>query len=127
MTCRSLGLAGIAAALYAIPALAHHSFAMFDATKTFEVQGTVKEFLWVNPHSWLQVVTRDAQGKVTEWSFEMAGPGGLSRDGWTSQTVAPGDKVTVTAHPIRDGSPSGQFLAIVLPNGKKLAHEYRDP
>jgi hypothetical protein len=123
---KTLCLAGMSAALLAGPAVAHHSFAMFDQTKTFTVQGTVKEFLFVNPHSWLQVVATDAKGKTTEWSFEMAAVGALTRDGFTANKVAVGDKVTVTAHPLRDGSPGGQFLAVVLPNGQKLSHQYRD-
>jgi len=127
MNVKALGLTGIAFAMYAFPALAHHSFAMFDQTKTLELQGTVKEFLWTNPHSWLQIVLTDPQGKTTEWSIEMSAPTALTRDGWTAQSVVPGDKVTVTAHPIRDGSPGGQFLSIILPNGQRLAHSYRDP
>jgi hypothetical protein len=123
---QSLCLAGVAITLLAGPAVAHHSFAMFDQSKTFQVQGTVKEFLFVNPHSWLQVVSTDAQGKTTEWSFEMAATAALTRDGFTVNKVAVGDKVTVTAHPLRDGSPGGQFLAVLLPNGQRLAHQYRD-
>ena len=127
MKFKALGLASIAVAMYAIPAFAHHSFALFDQNATVEVQGTVKEFLWVNPHSWLQIVAVDPQGEMTEWSIEMSAPGALTRDGWTSKTVVPGDTVTVMAHPIRDGSPGGQFVSILLPDGKELSHIYRDP
>jgi hypothetical protein len=126
MTVKSLCLAGALLALSMVPASAHHSFAMFDSSKTVELTGVVKEFLWVNPHSWLQVVTTDAQGKSTEWSIEMAATAALTRDGFTATKVRPGDKVTVTAHPLRDGSPSGQFLSVVLPSGQKLSHVYRD-
>jgi hypothetical protein len=126
MRVNALCLAGASLALFTAPALAHHSFAMFDPDKTVVLTGTVKEFLWVNPHSWLQVVTTDAQGKSTEWSIEMAATAALTRDGFTATKVRPGDKVTVTAHPLRDGSPSGQFLTIVLPSGQKLSHVYRD-
>jgi len=113
--------------VYAVPALAHHSFALFDQNVTVEVRGTVKEFLWVNPHSWLQIVAVDPQGEMTEWSIEMSALGALTRDGWTKETVVPGDTVTVTAHPIRDGSPGGQFVSILLADGKELSHIYRDP
>jgi hypothetical protein len=120
MNVKSVALAGIAAALFAAPALAHHSFAMFDADKTIEMVGTVKEFQWTNPHSWLQVNVTDATGKTVEWSLEMGSPGGLARGGWRPKTVVPGDKVTVTAHPLKDGSPGGQLLTVVLPNGTKM-------
>ena len=126
MRFRAHGLAGIAFAIYAIPALAHHSFSMFDQTQTMEVQGTVKEFFWTNPHSWLQIVATGPQGEMTEWSIEMSAIGALTRDGWTTSTVSTGDLVTVTAHPLRDGSPGGQFVAIVLPNGEEMTHTYRD-
>jgi hypothetical protein len=120
MNFKILSLAGVAAALFVAPALAHHSFAMFDADKTVEMQGTVKEFQWTNPHSWLQVMVKDASGQEKEWSLEMGSPGGLARSGWRPKTVVPGDKVTVTAHPLKDGSPGGQLLTVVLPNGTKM-------
>ena len=120
MKLKILSLAGVAAALFVGPALAHHSFAMFDADKTVELVGTVKEFQWTNPHSWLQVMVREANGQEKEWSLEMGSPGGLARSGWRPKTVVPGDKVTVTAHPLKDGSPGGQLLTVVLPNGTKM-------
>ncbi len=120
-------LAGIAIAMYTIPSLAHHSFAMFDQDTTVEVQGTVKEFLWTNPHSWLQIMATDEHGEMVEWSIEMSAPGALTRDGWTQESVVPGDTVTVMAHPIRNGSTAGQFVSILLPDGQELSHIYRDP
>ena len=123
MRMRTLGLAGIAAVLFAAPALAHHSFAMFDADKTVELDGTVKDFQWTNPHSWLQVMVTNQQGQQDEWALEMGAPGGLARGGWRPKTVVAGDKVKVTIHPLKDGSHGGQFLSIVLPDGKKLGQE----
>jgi hypothetical protein len=119
-------LAAMATALMAAPAVAHHSFSMFDQSKTFQVQGTVKEVLLVNPHSWLQVMSTDAQGKAVEYTFEMSAVATMARDGWTRDKVLVGDKVTVMGHPLRDGTPGGQFLSITLPSGQKIAHEYRD-
>lgn len=120
MSIKTICLAGIATALFAVPALAHHSFAMFDATKTVEMQGAVKDFQWTNPHAWLLVTVADAQGKETVWQLEMGGPGGLARQGWRPKTVVPGDKVTVKHHPLKDGSAGGQFISVVLPDGKVL-------
>jgi hypothetical protein len=114
-----ISVTGIAIALLAPPALAHHSFAMFDADKTVEMQGTVKEFQWTNPHSWLEVMV-ERDGKATQWSLEMSSPSTLSRDGWRPKTVVLGDKVTVTMHPMKDGSPGGQFVSIKLPTGQVL-------
>jgi hypothetical protein len=120
MILKALSLAGVAASLFVAPALAHHSFAMFDATKTVEMAGTVKEFQWTNPHSWLQVNVTDQQGVTKEWSLEMGSPGGLARNGWRPKTVVPGDKVTVKIHPLKDGTAGGQLLSVVLPDGKVM-------
>ena len=120
MKMRGLIPTAAACALFSLPALAHHSFAMFDSEKTIERQGTVKEFQMINPHAWLQVMVTDAQGQTKEWSFEMRAPAGLARVGWTPKTVVPGDKVTVTAHPLKDGTEGGQFIHVILPNGQKM-------
>ena len=125
MKLKSFGLAGVgtgllAAGLLAAPAFGHHSFAMFDAATTVEYQATVKEFQWTNPHSWLQVMVEDEQGEAVEWSLEMGSPGGLARNGWRPRTVVPGDEITVSLHPLKDGSPGGQLLTVVLPNGEVM-------
>lgn len=120
MRAKILTMAGLVAALSTGSALAHHSFAMFDADKTVELKGTAKEFQWTNPHSWLQVMVTDESGKTAEWSLEMGAPGGLARSGWRPKTVVPGDKVTISIHPLKDGSTGGQLLSVVLPNGKTM-------
>ena len=121
MSVKSLWLAGISLALFVAPALAHHSFAMFDQDKTVELQGTVKEFQWSNPHSWLILDVTDQTGRVTEWGLEMSSPARLARNGWRPKTLVPGDKVTFKAHPMRNGEPSGQFLELKLTNGTVLS------
>jgi Family of unknown function (DUF6152) len=120
MTSKVLGFAAMAAALYAFPAVAHHSFAMFDAEKNIAIEGTVKEFQWTNPHSWIHLNVSDDAGKATVWSVELGSPAGLVRQGWVPKTLTPGMKVQVLIHPLRDGNPGGQFLQVTLPDGKKL-------
>jgi hypothetical protein len=122
MKFRALGLAGIAFTLSAIPALAHHSFAMFDAEKKVTLDGTVKEFQWTNPHSWILLTVSDAQGKAEQWAIEMGGPSGLARQGWVPKTLTPGMKVQAVIHPLRDGTPGGQFMAVTLPDGTQLGN-----
>ncbi len=113
-------MAGLAAAvLTASPALAHHSFAMFDMTKNITVEGTAKEFQWTNPHSWLQVVVPDASGKDVEWSIELGGPANLFHEGWTRNSIKPGDKVSMVIHPLRDGTAGGALISISV-NGQKM-------
>ena len=117
---RSLLALCAVAALGAGSAQAHHSFSMFDRTKTASVAGTVKAFDMINPHGWLQLMVADGQGKLREWSLETGAPGQLQRAGWKDQTVVPGDKVTATIHPLKDGSNGGQLVAVVLPNGQTM-------
>ena len=87
-------LAGIAAAaVYAIPAVAHHSFAMFDAGQTTTLEGTVKEFQWTNPHAWI-MVTVNKQGQAQDWAIEMNGPTGLVRQGWRPMSSPRGRRIS---------------------------------
>ena len=120
MKCATIILAGIAAVTLSGTAFAHHSFARFDSDTIVEIEGTVKELRWTNPHAWLFMVVTDAGGQATEWSFEMTSPAGLARNGWRPDTVTSGDKITVRAHPMRDGSSVGQFQSATLPDGQIL-------
>src|SRR5215471_8007270 len=112
MNFKALGIAGIAFALSAMPALAHHSFAMFDADKKVTLEGTVKEFQWTNPHSWILMNVG-----ADQWAIEMGAPGGLARQGWVPKTLTPGMKITAIIHPLKDGTHGGQFMAVTLPDG----------
>jgi hypothetical protein len=103
-------------------ALAHHSFAMFDAGQRTTLSGTVKEFQWVNPHSWILLMVANPEGRLDQWAIEMGGPGRLARQGWTPQTLTPGMQVKVDVHPLRDGTNGGQFLGAVMSDGSKLAN-----
>jgi hypothetical protein len=118
----TLGLAGFAIALSGIPASAHHSFAMFDAEKSVTLEGTVKEFQWTNPHSWIFLTVNNAQGKAEQWAIELGGPAALARQGWVATTLTPGMKVKTMIHPLRDGSNGGQFMAITLPDGTLMGN-----
>lgn len=102
------------------PALSHHSFAMFDRTKEVTLAGTVKSFEWTNPHSWLQLVVRDARGATKEYSIEMGSPNTMSRSGWRKTSFKAGDRVTVKMNPMRDGSAGGAFISAVNAEGKTL-------
>ena len=104
-----------------VPAVAHHSGAMFDSSKTVVLKGTVKELQWTNPHMWLEIMVPNASGQgATQWGFEMIGPNVMAREGWTRTTVREGDVVTVTGNPLKDGRPGAAFRRITLANGKVL-------
>ena len=121
MRFRALSLATIAVALFGVPASAHHSFAMFDATKEVTMSGTVKEFEWTNPHSWLRVMVMDEKsGKPVLWALELSSPARLTTMGMHADSVKAGDAVSVTFHPMRDGTRGGQFIQATLPDGKAI-------
>jgi hypothetical protein len=123
MNWKVLGFASAAMIATAAPALAHHSFSMFDADKTVTLSGTVKEFEWTNPHAWLRIMVNDpASGKAVQYAVEMGSPGQQARVGWKPDSVKPGDNVTVKIHPLKDGSRGGQFLSAVLPSGQELGN-----
>jgi len=121
MKFRALSLAAIAACALAMPASAHHSFAMFDANKSVTLEGTVKEFEWTNPHSWLRVMVPDAKtGKPVLWALELSSPARLTTMGMHRDSVKAGDQVSVTFHPMKDGTRGGQFVQATLPGGKQV-------
>ena len=101
------------------PAFAHHSFAMFDNAKTMTLEGTVKEFQWTNPHSWVQIMVKDASGREVEWSVEGGSPNGLKRQGWKRTSIKAGDKAAIVVHPLKDGTSGGSLVSITV-NGQKI-------
>src|SRR5262245_19534314 len=113
-------LFALAAALGVFPlgtALAHHSNAGFSPDAVKEITGTVKEFQFRNPHSWIQVNVTEPDGKVTEWSVEWGSPNQLGREGIRPSTFAPGMKVTIKVHPMLNGTPVGGFIGAKMPDG----------
>jgi len=121
MNLKAVSLIAIAVAAFTAPAIAHHSFAMFDDTKTVTLSGTVKEFEWVNPHSWLRVTVSDEKtGKPAVWALELSSPSRLVTMGMHADSVKPGDVVSVTFHPMKDGTRGGQFMQATLPGGKQI-------
>jgi len=110
----------LAAAAAVSPALAHHSFTMFDQSKTVTLEGTVKDFRWTNPHVFIQLLVKNNQGTEDEWSIEMTSPEHLSRAGWRPGTLKPGDKVTLSIHPLHGNATGGQYLSGTGPNGPLL-------
>jgi len=104
-----------------VVALAHHAAAMFETEKTVTVSGTVEEFAYVNPHAWLYVVVTDDKGEETLWGFEAEGPSALMRAGIKNNALQPGDLVTVTARPLRDGRPAGALVSVTKADGTVLA------
>jgi Family of unknown function (DUF6152) len=109
------------------PALAHHSAAPFDMSKTISVSGTVEKWVWSNPHSWLYLSVKKSDGTKQVWGFEAGSAGMMARNGWNSKDMKPGDKVTVTAFPARNGKPVGLVDKVKLSSGKVLGGGFGAP
>ena len=109
------------ATLAPVAAFAHHSDAMFDSQKEITLNGTVREFQYTNPHSWIQVVVNDEAGKTVEWSIETAAPVVLLRAGIKPTALQPGDKITLRAHPLKDGRAGGSLIDVRKADGTRLS------
>jgi Family of unknown function (DUF6152) len=106
--------------LAASPAMAHHSTAMFDFTKTVKIEGTIKDFQWTNPHTWTIVTVGGKAPVAGEYGLEGMSPNFLGRNGWTKRSLKPGDKVTLEVHPLKDGRKGGFMVSAKLTDGTML-------
>jgi len=105
---------------FALPALAHHSFAVFDHTRTLTLRGTVTRFQWTNPHGFIELDVTQSDGTVKHWSIETTSINMMQRLGWRSNMIKAGDKVKVVAAPLLNGDPAGLLLEVTLPDGKTM-------
>ena len=121
---RRLRAAVLIALLLALPverAGAHHAFsAVYDEKQTITVEGVVTQFRFVNPHAMMLVDVTDKAGKVVTWTVEFAGRLNLMEGGWTTETVKPGERITVTGNPARGSDPQMAFRRIVKADGTEL-------
>jgi hypothetical protein len=111
---------GTALLVLSTPAYVHHSGAAFDRSKVVKITGIVTEFVWANPHATFRVDVTGSDGKAVSWPVEMNGPSNLVHEGWKRSSIKPGDKVTVTVNPLRDGRPGGWYISITLADGTTL-------
>jgi hypothetical protein len=114
---------GLTALLATNATTAHHSQAMFDASKEITLAGTVKAFEWMSPHCWIQVLVADPArpgSSPVEWGIEMDNPLGLSRLGWKPGSLKPGDRIVVVANPLRDGSNGGRVVSVTTADGTPI-------
>ena len=108
-----------AAILAAVPVSAHHSFAMFDRQAEQWIEGTVTEFQWSNPHTFIQVGVQQ-NGRNVVWSLEGGSPNILSRNGWRRTALRSGERVRVLIYPLRNGEPGGSFIEVHKEDGTVL-------
>ena len=116
------GMFAVAAGLLgaSLPLFAHHGNATLDLDKTLTMKGTVTEWDWSNPHCLLQFDVKNESGQVVHWIAETQNPAEMVSLGWGKTSFKPGDEVTVSLMPVKNGSPFGRISLVVLPDGKTL-------
>jgi hypothetical protein len=114
-----VGIGALAAAGYAF---GHHSFAIYDHEHQVKMTGKVAEFLWQNPHVYIELEAPDAKGVVKHWTIECANPGILNRIGWKFNMIKAGDKITVIVAPLRTGESGALLKQVTLPDGRKFGN-----
>ena len=121
MKAKWMGLVAGGLMMAAVPGFAHHSFsAEYDRSKPIELKGTVTKVEWMNPHARFYLDVKDDGGKVTNWEFELGSPNGLMRQGWTRNSLKPGDVVQVNGSRAKDGSNLVNASNVALEDGKRV-------
>jgi hypothetical protein len=121
-TVASLATAIIALLCAAGPAIAHHSFAMFDHDHQIKVEGIVADYKWQNPHVYIWLTAPDEKGESRTWMIECANPGILNRLGWKFNMIKPKDRITVVMAPLRTGEPGALLKQVKLADGSKYGN-----
>jgi hypothetical protein len=119
----ALWLIGAALVMTSQSAWAHHSFSMFEYGSSIELDGTVEEFKFINPHAFITLKVKGKDGRIETWTLEGQPTAMLEREGWTRQTLKPGDQIRATVAPLRSGASGGSWLPQELSfrNGKAVA------
>jgi hypothetical protein len=114
-------LLGMILLIVAAPIFAHHGNSNFDIDKKLTLKATVTDWVWANPHCWLKFDATDDKGTVVHWIAETSNPADMTNlGGWSKQVFKPGDHVTVTLQPVKNGQPIGRVMQVVLANGQTL-------
>ena len=117
---RKMIIATLGVLLVSVPLLAHHGAAALDTGKEITLKGTVTEWIWSNPHCFLQFDAKDDTGTVRNWAVETQNPTTMTQRGWSRTSFKTGDEVTVILEPVKNSQPIGRLLSVVLPTGQKL-------
>lgn len=107
------------------PVFAHHSMSAYDSGRSVTLKATITNFAWTNPHVQIQFDVRDDNGNVVPWMAECPSPGRLSNRGWNENTLKPGDQVTITGNPAKDGAKEMRLGAVTLADGQQMTAYHR--
>jgi hypothetical protein len=108
--------------LLVISAWGHHSFSMFDMSRQLTLNGTVTDFQWTNPHSYIEIDVPGDKGAVKHWSIELGSPSILQQSGWKYRSLRKGDNVKLVINPLKNGQSGGFLRNATLPDGKVLGN-----
>ena len=120
MKTSALAALAVLAVAAAAPASAHHAFNMYQNDRYVTLSGTVKTWTWKNPHAMIDFVTDAGGGKTDAWSVECSSPNIIGRRGWSMESLHVGDHLTLTLHPMKDGSKYGLMVSVITPKGETL-------
>ena len=112
-------LAALTLSALALPAAAHHSYAMFDMQKTVVLDASVTRFKWQNPHAFIEADVA-VNGSTEHWAIEMTSPNNLAQEGWKRTSLKQGDRVRIWVHPLRSGARGGSYAGVRLADGSTL-------
>jgi len=107
--------------IVSVPLAAHHGGVAYDTDKSVTLKGAVTELYWANPHCLIQFDVKDDSGQAVHWVAEMSAPPSMVNYGWNKLTLKPGDQITITVEPVKNGRPIGRVMRVVLPDGKMLS------
>jgi hypothetical protein len=124
MGARTIGLGAALALILAGNSWAHHSHAFYEPDQEITLEGTVREFQWVNPHSWLYLVVTNENGESEEWTLEARAPFRLAEQGWEPEAIKAGDAVTVIVKPLRGGARGGLLGTVRMSDGREYVDEF---
>ena len=116
----AVSIAVLSVPLVSVSLIAHHGAAALDTGKEITLKGTVTEWIWSNPHCFLQFDAKDDSGTVRNWAVETQNPTTMTQRGFSRTLFKAGDEVTATLEPVKNGQPIGRLLTVVLANGQKL-------
>lgn len=119
---RRTALVAAAALIAVAPALAHHSFTMFDMTKRITLAGSVTSFEWSNPHAYIEIDVPGEDGERKHWSIELGSPSILQGSGWKFSSLKKGDNTTLVINPLKSGQAGGFLYTATLPDGRVLSN-----
>jgi hypothetical protein len=105
-----------------LPVSAHHGTAAFDTSKSITMKATVTDWFWANPHCFVKFDYKNDKGEVEHWVVETSNPPDMINKGWSKDILKPGDEITVTVYPVRNGKPIGRLVTVRLPNGRTLGN-----